>query len=189
MTIPSLLAGSTRQGVLFAEGWLNNQQGRSKTKRKGTTERPKSPPSIYALPLLDRSGDRASGACGSTSKARTIPRGISLSGYSLPFPASLAFLRAYLPSSPPAHRRPPSPLSHAFLQLWMPHNGHSQQISPLNSAAFVVKFMSLGYRDPLVRVRLSGLTLISTYCSSISAIASGKLNGWPRSGHFDVPNR
>jgi hypothetical protein len=51
---------------LFAEGWLNNQQGRSKTKQEGTPGWPESPSSIYALPPLDRPSDRASGACGST---------------------------------------------------------------------------------------------------------------------------
>jgi len=29
----------------------------------------------------------------------------------------------------------------------------------------------------------------SNYCSSISAIASGKLKGLPHSGHFDDPNK
>ena len=46
---------------LFAERWLNNQKGRRKTEQEGTPAWPKSPPSIYALPLLDRPGDRASG--------------------------------------------------------------------------------------------------------------------------------
>ena len=54
---------------LFAEGWLNNQQGRSKTKQEGTPGWPKSPRSIYALPLLDRPGDRASRACDRTGFA------------------------------------------------------------------------------------------------------------------------
>src|SRR5204863_2485773 len=57
---------------LFANGWLNNQQGRSKTKQEGTPRWPKSPRSIYALPLLDRPGDRASAACDRTEELETF---------------------------------------------------------------------------------------------------------------------
>ncbi|HEU0048828.1 MAG TPA: hypothetical protein VFQ43_14655, partial [Nitrososphaera sp.] len=55
--------------------WLNNQQGRSKTKQEGTPGWPKSPRSIYALPLLDRPGDRASGACDRTAQLSAMLNG------------------------------------------------------------------------------------------------------------------
>ena len=57
---------------LFTQGWLNNLQGRSETKQKGTSGWPTSLPSIYALPMPHRLGDRASGACGRTVVSDTL---------------------------------------------------------------------------------------------------------------------